>query len=126
MKTVRIGPEGAPDHGSRECRDAPPASRPLRAGCRNPPSRRPWRTDGQWSIPVRPPAALTGQGVALCSLATIRSDLAEGRLVRLSDVSVLDGFDYNLSRSDLTPRDPVRRKARRAFLSWIDGGRAAG
>ncbi|MCZ0962673.1 LysR family transcriptional regulator [Paracoccus benzoatiresistens] len=65
-------------------------------------------------------AALAGQGVALCSLAMIRSDLAEGRLVQLSEVSVLEEFDYYLTRSNLTPRDSGRRKARQAFLSWVE------
>lgn len=70
-------------------------------------------------------AALAGQGVALCSLAMIRPDLAEGRLVQLSGISVLEDFDYYLSQSDLTPRDPVRRKARKAFLSWIEDEQAS-
>lgn len=69
-------------------------------------------------------AALAGQGVALCSLAMIQPDLAEGRLVQLSDVSVLENFDYYLTQSDLTPRDASRRKARQAFLSWIEEQRA--
>ncbi|MFC3170135.1 LysR family transcriptional regulator [Paracoccus fontiphilus] len=64
-------------------------------------------------------AALAGQGVALCSLAMIGPDLAEGRLVQLSDVSVLEEFDYYLIQSGPTPRDPGRRKARQAFLSWV-------
>lgn len=64
-------------------------------------------------------AALAGQGVALCSVAMIESDLAQGSLVQLSDMSVLDEFDYYLIQSSLTPREPGRRKAREAFLSWI-------
>ncbi|MFC3170357.1 LysR family transcriptional regulator [Paracoccus fontiphilus] len=64
-------------------------------------------------------AALAGQGVALCSLAMIGPDLAEGRLVQLSDMSVLEEYDYYLIQSSLTPRDAGRRKAREAFLSWI-------
>lgn len=71
-------------------------------------------------------AALAGQGVALCSLAMIGPDLAEGRLVQLSEISVLEEFDYYLTQSDLTPRDPVRGRARRAFLSWIEDERASG
>ncbi|WP_207101913.1 LysR family transcriptional regulator [Paracoccus shandongensis] len=71
-------------------------------------------------------AALAGQGVALCSLAMIGPDLAEGRLVQLSEVSVLEEFDYYLTQSSLTPRDSGRRKARQAFLSWIEQERGAG
>lgn len=65
-------------------------------------------------------AALAGQGVALCSLAMIQPDLAAGRLIQLSDVSVLEDFDYYLTQSDLTAQDAPRRKARRAFLTWIE------
>lgn len=69
-------------------------------------------------------AALAGQGVALCSLAMIQPDLAAGHLVQLSDISVLEEFDYYLTQSNLTPRDAGRRKARQTFLSWIDDARA--
>lgn len=50
-------------------------------------------------------AALAGQGVALCSLAMIRPDLAEGRLIQLSDISVLESLDYY---SDAIQPDPDR------------------
>lgn len=70
-------------------------------------------------------AALAGQGVALCSLAMIRPDLAEGRLVQLSEVSVLDRFDYYLTQSELTRRDVAQRRARQVFLAWIRAERAA-
>lgn len=69
-------------------------------------------------------AALAGQGVALCSLAIIGPDLAAGRLVQLSDISVLEEFNYYLTQSNLTPRDPGRRRARQVFLEWIDDERA--
>jgi DNA-binding transcriptional LysR family regulator len=68
-------------------------------------------------------AALAGQGVALCSLAMIQPDLAAGHLVQLSDISVLEEFDYYLTQSNLTPRDAGRRKARQTFLSWIEDAR---
>ena len=71
-------------------------------------------------------AALAGQGVALCSLAMIQPDLAEGRLVQLSDISVLENFDYYLIRSDMTPVDAARRKARHTFLAWIRSEQANG
>ncbi|MDS9469742.1 LysR substrate-binding domain-containing protein [Paracoccus sp. MBLB3053] len=64
-------------------------------------------------------AALAGQGVALCSLAMIQPDLAEGRLVQLSEISVLEDFGYYLTQSSLIPIDGARRRARQAFLSWI-------
>lgn len=69
-------------------------------------------------------AALAGQGVALCSVAMIEPDLAAGHLVQLSEVSVLDEFDYYLTQSNLTPRDSGRRRARQIFLSWIEDERA--
>ncbi len=71
-------------------------------------------------------AALAGQGVALCSLAMIRPDLAEGRLIQLSDISVLESLDYYLTQSSLTPTDAARRRARQAFLSWIRSEQAKG
>lgn len=64
-------------------------------------------------------AALAGQGVALCPLAIIEPDLAAGRLVRLSDIPVMEQFDYYLTRSDLTAPDGSRAKARQAFLDWL-------
>ena len=57
--------------------------------------------------------------MALCSLAMMGPDLAEGGLVQLLEVSVLDEFDCYLIQSNLTPRDAGRRKAREAFLAWI-------
>ena len=56
----------------------------------------------------------------------IRPDLAEGRLIQLSEISVLEGFDYYLTQSSLTPTDAGRRRARQAFLSWIRSEQAAG
>lgn len=71
-------------------------------------------------------AALAGQGVALCSLAMIQPDLAEGRLIQLSDISVLENFDYYLTQSSMTPVDATRRRARQAFLAWLKAEQAAG
>lgn len=70
-------------------------------------------------------AALAGQGVALCSLAMIGPDLAEGRLVQLSERSVLDEYNYYLIQSSQTLRDTGRRRAREAFLSWIKNEQVA-
>lgn len=71
-------------------------------------------------------AALAGQGVALCSLAMIQPDLAQGRLERLSNISVLEQFDYYLTQSDLTAQDRVRNKARKAFVTWLNGEKRDG
>lgn len=71
-------------------------------------------------------AALAGQGVALCSLAMIQPDLAEGRLIQLSEISILESFDYYLTESHRTPVDGTRRRARQAFLSWLRSQQAAG
>lgn len=57
--------------------------------------------------------------MALCSLAMMGPDLAERRLVQLSEISVLEDLDYYLIQSSLTPRGAGRRKAREAFLAWI-------
>lgn len=95
-----------------------------------------WFARANLSVPARLPgsifedfnllraAALAGQGVALCSQAMIQPDLAAGHLVQLSDISVLDEFDYYLTQSNLTPRDSGRRRARQIFLSWIDDERS--
>jgi len=69
-------------------------------------------------------AALSGQGVALCSLAMIQSDLVEGRLVQLSDIPVLEDFDYYLTQSQMTDRDAARRRARLLFLEWVEDQRS--
>ena len=61
-------------------------------------------------------AALSGQGVALCPLAMIRADLEAGRLVRLSDVMVLEETGYYLLWGALGST-PVMEQAR-AFRDW--------
>ncbi|WP_323717242.1 LysR substrate-binding domain-containing protein [Paracoccus aminovorans] len=98
---------------------------------------RTWLSRAGQAVPVRLPgaifedfnllraAALAGQGVALCSLAMIKPDLAEGRLVPLSDIFVLEDFDYYLTQSGMVPMDAARRRARQAFLSWIEAEQAA-
>lgn len=69
-------------------------------------------------------AALSGQGVALCSLSMIGPDLDQGRLVRLSDISVLEGFDYYLTRSTETPAGH-KTAAVQAFCAWLTAERDA-
>lgn len=61
-------------------------------------------------------AALSGQGVALCPLAMVRSDLDSGFLVQLSDRITTDGSDYYLlSANSANPQ--VTRQAQ-LFHGW--------
>ncbi|MBC2835915.1 LysR substrate-binding domain-containing protein [Paragemmobacter straminiformis] len=61
-------------------------------------------------------AALSGQGVALCPLAMVRADIEAQRLVRLSDVMVLEDTGYFLLWG---PPGPAQMQARaRAFRDW--------
>lgn len=61
-------------------------------------------------------AALSGQGVALCPLAMIRPDLDAKRLVRLSDVTVLEDTAYYLLWGPLAAGPML--DAARAFRDW--------
>jgi DNA-binding transcriptional LysR family regulator len=63
-------------------------------------------------------AALAGQGVALCPLAMIRPDLEAGRLVQLSEVSVLEEFGYHLVPGSLAQTGQMR-----AFRDWAFAAR---
>lgn len=67
-------------------------------------------------------AALSGQGVALCSLSMIGPDLDQGRLVQLSNIFVLESFNYYLTQS---AEEPAGRKAAalRAFGTWLTAER---
>jgi LysR family glycine cleavage system transcriptional activator len=67
-------------------------------------------------------AALAGQGVALCPLAMVEPDLAAGRLMQLSDVSVGEEYGYFLLSGPLAG-DPLGREAR-AFRDWAFAERA--
>jgi len=62
-------------------------------------------------------AVLTGQGAALLPSAVVADDVAEGRLVQLSDVSWLEDFAYYLVYPE-TSRD---RPKVLAFREWIVG-----
>lgn len=64
-------------------------------------------------------AALSGQGIALCSLAMIEPDLSSGRLIKLSDVSVLDDFDYYVATSVLPTRRRSLSRMKHIFLRWV-------
>lgn len=61
-------------------------------------------------------AALAGQGVALCPLAMVQSDLEAGRLVQLSRVSVLEEQQYFLLSGPIA--DPALAAQARAFRDW--------
>lgn len=59
-------------------------------------------------------AAITGQGVAICSDVLVGADLAAGRLLRLSDVH-LPGYTFHaVVRTSSSRTAPVR-----AFLEWL-------
>ncbi|MDQ0590510.1 transcriptional regulator GcvA [Variovorax paradoxus] len=60
-------------------------------------------------------AVLTGQGAALLPSAVVADDVAEGRLVRLSDVSWLEDFAYYL----VCPENSRDRPKVAAFREWI-------
>jgi len=62
-------------------------------------------------------AAISGQGVALGRTPLVADDLAQGRLVRLFDVSLQSDLAYWL----IYPRSNARRPAVRAFRDWILG-----
>lgn len=66
-------------------------------------------------------AALAGQGVALCPAAMIRPDLDAGRLVQLSDVSVLEDHGYHLLTAQMD--DPARARDAQAFRDWAFASR---
>ncbi|WP_281825353.1 LysR family transcriptional regulator [Jannaschia rubra] len=66
-------------------------------------------------------AALSGQGVALCPTAMIESDLAQGHLVRLSDVTVLEGFGYYLLSHD--PEHDLTPSMAATFRNWAFAAR---
>lgn len=64
-------------------------------------------------------AVLAGQGVALCAESMISEDLCDGRLVKLSDISVRESTHYYL----VEPNIPAERMSMpvRAFHDWLVG-----
>ena len=65
-------------------------------------------------------AALAGQGAALCPVAMIGDDLASGRLLKLSDVSVAGASGYYLLRG---PHAAQRARWTEAFRNWAMAAR---
>jgi DNA-binding transcriptional LysR family regulator len=59
-------------------------------------------------------AAITGQGVILCSQDVVARDVAAGRLVQVSDIGFQEG-GYYLVHAERA----LRRKAARVFQEWI-------
>jgi LysR family glycine cleavage system transcriptional activator len=60
-------------------------------------------------------AVLTGQGAALLPAAVVADDLAEGRLVQLSDASWIEDFAYYL----VCPENSHDRPKVAAFREWV-------
>jgi LysR family glycine cleavage system transcriptional activator len=60
-------------------------------------------------------AVLTGQGAGLLPAAMLASELADGRLVKLADVALLDDFAYYL----VYPNGSEQRPKVAAFRAWI-------
>ncbi|KGJ02070.1 LysR family transcriptional regulator, glycine cleavage system transcriptional activator [Paracoccus halophilus] len=68
--------------------------------------------------------ALSGQGIALCSIAMIEPDLVDGRLIKLSEVTVLEEFAYYLVMSRIQARRQSVARKRETFLKWLFEERA--
>lgn len=66
-------------------------------------------------------AVLAGQGVALCPVAMIRADLDSGRLVQLSERTVLEEFGYYLLSGPAAGMAMAREA--RAFRDWAFAAR---
>lgn len=62
-------------------------------------------------------AALSGQGVALCPLALIGTDLLSNRLIQVSDIAVNQNYNYYLINSSV--QDSEKIAARTCFVDWI-------
>lgn len=62
-------------------------------------------------------AALAGQGVALCPLALIGTDLASNRLIQLSDIEINRNYNYYLINRDMNNPDTI--SARECFTDWL-------
>lgn len=61
-------------------------------------------------------AALSGQGVALCPLAMVQSDLESGSLVQISNRITTEGFDYYLL--SVTATSPHLSQQAHIFSNW--------
>lgn len=62
-------------------------------------------------------AALAGQGAALCPLAIVAEDIAQGRLARLSEITIRAEHGYYV----ITPAEPEPRRAEAiaTFRDWL-------
>lgn len=60
-------------------------------------------------------AALAGQGVALCPLALIASDLESGQLVQLSDTAINEDSNYYLIKRKATSDESASEQ----FSTWV-------
>lgn len=62
-------------------------------------------------------AALAGQGIALCPRSLIEDDLASGRLVQVSDTSIMPDYAYHI----IEPSDAMHRHAEAIalFKQWL-------
>ncbi|MBB5374518.1 LysR substrate-binding domain-containing protein [Acidocella aromatica] len=61
-------------------------------------------------------AVLAGQGIALCPTEIIRNDLEAGRLIKLSDRTIDDEYNYFALRRSAPANDPVN-----IFFDWLSG-----
>ncbi|ASJ74320.1 LysR substrate-binding domain-containing protein [Granulosicoccus antarcticus] len=62
-------------------------------------------------------AVLSGQGVALCPLSMVQEDLAGGHLVQLSELTVMETYNYYLIERSLS--NSSTQKSVDAFKNWL-------
>ena len=62
-------------------------------------------------------AAIAGQGIALCPEDMIQKDLENGRLIKLSEITVRDDYNYHIVKSDI--RRSAKDKAADVFEKWV-------
>ncbi|MFK8083678.1 MAG: LysR family transcriptional regulator [Granulosicoccus sp.] len=62
-------------------------------------------------------AALAGQGIALCPLALIGTDLTSNRLIQLSDISIHHDYNYYLIQRETSNSEPVSTSE--CFAEWV-------
>lgn len=62
-------------------------------------------------------AVLSGQGVALCPLAMLQEDLEAGHLIQLSELTVMETYNYYLLERPIS--DAHSQHSIDAFKSWL-------